>query len=407
MSGRTLAIVGLPWSSGELNVAVAAAGRLGAEVLLVDTPAKLATVAGLTDCRPIPVTEREPEQVAGVLGPLAPSQVVAITELEMVCAARTRELLGLPGTSAETEAAVVDKARTREALAAAGLTGVTFHRATLDTLVDHLAELPRPVIVKPVGFTGSHAVQLVSDGDDPNEVLARLLTGFDAPVARQHGRDQLVIESLVPGPEFSAEAVVVHGQARLLALTDKITLEPPAFFEIGHIMPSRHTTAYAPRVARYLQAVAEALRIQTSALHAELKITADRIELIELHTRFGGGTIVQLLAESMALDAYELLFAGVLDGRLPDGNSSIPPRCRGVAFFGARPDQPLQWPSFDFPCPGPIVSIDFDAERSPPVRAHEGIRLQHWRAGTVRLAGRYDEVRADIEFVRSIVQRLY
>ena len=404
---RALAIIGVPWSADELAVAIAAAGRLGARVLLVDTPSNLAAVPTLAGCQPVPVPAREPGLIAEAIRGHSPAQVVAITELEMICAARTRELLGLPGTSAETEAAVIDKARTRALLAAAGLTRVEFRLATVQTLVADLAGMPRPVIVKPSSFTGSHGVQLVDLTDDPAAVLDRLLACYDVPTAHRHGRDELVIESLIPGPEYSAEAVVVDGKACLLALTDKITLNPPAFFEVGHIMPSRRSAEHGALVAEYLQALADTLHIATSALHAELKIRPDGVELIELHTRFGGGTIVRLLAESLGIDAYQLLFAGVLDGQLPEDVITLPSTYRGVAFFGARPDRSLRWPTFDFPHPAPIISIDFDAGRSPAVREHEGIRLQHWRAGAVRLAGDYDEVRANIEFVKSIVQRLY
>lgn len=413
---RSLAVVGVPWSADELAVAVRAARAVQARVLLLDTAQRLASVTASENCLPIPVAQRTPELIAEALAGHRTDQVVAITELEMVCAAQVRELLGLPGTSSTTERAVIDKHSTRQRLAAAGLTGVAFVRCPVTELQQRLAEVALPAVVKPRSFTGSHGVQMVRDHDDVDAAVQRVLAAYDLTAARSEGNDEVLIESLVPGPEFSAEAMVVDGTVRLLALTDKVTLRPPVFFEVGHLMPSRYTEQHGAEVLAYLQAVASALDVRTSPLHAELKLTgADGpdggVELIELHTRFGGGTIVRLLAEAAGIDAYKEYFVAVLDlvafDSRPVTASLAAGTVRGVAFFGARPDVPLSWPSFDLPCPSAVVSIDYDSGRVPAVRSHRGIHLQHWRPGSVRLAGGYAEVRSNIEFVASIVQQLY
>lgn len=405
---RRLAVVGVPWSAEELKVAVQSAYRESARVLLVDTPEALANVSPMGNCEVISVVNNSPQLIAEALVSRSPDQVVAITELDMVRAAETRELLGLPGTSSHTERTVIDKYRTRVVLGAAGLSAVDCFRCSASELLTRLRCTRLPAVVKPRSFTGSHGVYLLSEDESLETAVSHVLAAYDLPTARDYGRDDILVEALIPGPEISAEAIVVEGVLRLLALTDKVTLEPPSFFEVGHIMPSRLSFGKYKIVSEYLQSVTTALGIWTSPIHAELKLSDDGVALIELHTRFGGGTIVRLLAESMKLDAYQLFFAAALDASLPGrAHEERPETCRGVAFFGARPDLTFSWPSFDFPFPGAVTAIDFDAQRTPQVREHEGIRLQHWRAGTVRFKATRREVEANIDFVKSIVQRMY
>ena len=386
-AARTVAVVGVPWSEHELRVAAAAAARLDAELLLVDTRAELAGVE--PGIRSLAVPELEPKHVARVLDGIELDAVLSITELHMATAARVREVLGLRGTPAAAESAVMDKWATRELLRRGGLTGVDYRLTSLARLDATLAELPRPVVVKPRAFTGSHAVRLLSDGSDGRAGLETAFAASHDPLA-----DDVLVETFLAGDEISAEALVVDGRLHLLALTDKFTTAPPTFFEVGHVMPSRHSY-FSPRVAEYLQAICDELRVVTSAIHAELKLgEGDALDVVELHLRFGGGSIVRLLAEAYGVDAFECLLAAVLDGTVPPTRDPV--GVAGVGFLGAPIDAPARLGRLVFPFPECIRLLDFDASRSPKVREHADVRLEYWRFGQVRSFGAYEQVVANV-----------
>ncbi|MCE0448147.1 hypothetical protein LT493_43860 [Streptomyces tricolor] len=119
-------------------------------------------------------------------------------------AARVREAFALPGTSAETEAAVTDKFRTRSAAAARRRT----HRGGLP------GDVPaRPARGARVGGSpgrgearGLHRQPRRPAHRRPSDADA-LRDFYDADAAAESGRDRLIVESVIPGDEISAEAV--------------------------------------------------------------------------------------------------------------------------------------------------------------------------------------------------------
>lgn len=394
---RTVVVVGVPWSLPEMSLAVRDARSLDARLCVVDTPQALDSIGGSLDCELVSVPSLEPEQVAAVAADRNPDCVVSITELTMEQAARVREILGQPGTSSATERAVTDKMLTRTALRQHGLTSVGFWETPLSELAALVATLRPPLVVKPRAFTGSHGVQLVTQPGD----VDRAMVPFDLAEATRFGRDSVLVETFIPGIEVSAEAMVVDRTLTLLAVTDKLNTEAPHFYEVGHVMPSRHTAEWSTRIESYLQDVVLALNIVTSPIHAELKLFDGRVELVEIHSRFGGGSIVRLIEETFALRPYEIYFAGMLDGTPPE---PVPPRTvTGVGFFNAPPG-PFSWQSYAFPYPDAVLEIDLDTRRTARVVEHQGIRLQFWRAGHALFGSdRYSDVYGNVSFMRSQV----
>ncbi|UFR06591.1 ATP-grasp domain-containing protein [Streptomyces sp. Go40/10] len=394
----SILIVGLPWSQDELALAVRAARALGGRPVVADTERALGAIRPPEGCTWLPVEELSVSAVVAACGDMRPDHVVSITELTTVLAAQVREALGVPGTPARTEAAVTDKFRTRSLLRAAGLTAVDCLETSLRDLPGVLASADLPVVVKPVAFTGSHGVRHIAAPSD----LAALMDSYDPEAAAGAGRDRLIVESVIPGDEISAEAVCVNGEVHLLALTDKFNTGVPHYYEVGHVMPSRHTARWDDRVRAYLQDVVSVLKIGTSALHAELKLHEGRVELVELHTRFGGGSIVHLLAEAYGIRAYDVWFAALLRGEAPDVPRAA--GTAGVAFFGGWAGAPYRWHSYGFPHAGAVMELTLDARARPRVRQHEGIRLGYWRTGRAVFhadgADGYARVAENVAFVR-------
>lgn len=391
---RSLVVIGVPWSAHELAPAVRDAKTLGARIRLVDTPENLALVDPELDIDTIAVGALACPQIVEQLDRCSVDCVLSLTEMTLGVAAQVREALGHSGTSAQAERNVSDKAWTRRTLSAAGLTRVGFWEVSLDDLPSLVRTLELPLVAKPRSLTGSTGVQLIRTPAD----VACLQAQYDRSAAASYGRDRLLVETFIPGEEISAEAMVVDGELTLLAVTDKFNSGPPHFFELGHIMPSCHTAGWAVKIADYLQRVVRALNIVTSPIHAELKLCDGEVELVEIHSRFGGDNIVRLLEETFAVRAFECYFAAMVSGRAPPVASAN--HICGVAFFTGRLGQSYLPMSFDFPCPERIAEIDFDIRREPKLETYEGVKLLFRRLGHCFFASNdYDEVARSVAFV--------
>jgi hypothetical protein len=391
---QIIVVIGVPWSVHELAPAVRDAKRLGARLRLVDTPDMLDRVETSFDIDLVPVRDLAVGEIVGALGRDRVDCVVSLTEMTLQLAAEVREALGHVGTSSQSERSVSNKVLTRQVLSKSGLTRVKFWETSLGDLPSLLQTLELPLVVKPRALTGSTGVCLIQTAAD----LAGLEVQYDGDVAVSHGRDRLLVESVVAGEEVSAEAMVVDGELTLLAVTDKFNTGPPHFFELGHIIPSRHTANWAAKIAEYLQRIVEALKIVTSPIHAELKLGETGLELIEIHSRFGGDNIIRLLEDAFGVRAFETYFAAMLQRATP-GAAEARQSC-GVGFLTARLGQDYQPTSFSFPHPERVVEIDFSMLRRPRLEAYEGVKLLYWRLGHCLFASdRYDEVFDNVSFV--------
>lgn len=390
---KTIAVIGVPWNAGELVPAAADARALGVRLCVVDRPEALRRVPAGADCDVAAVPAMTPARVAGVVSGPDTVALASVSELTLETTARVRELLGHPGATPAAERAMVDKALCREILAGAGLCRVSFTRARLAELRTTLGRLDLPVVVKPRALAGGNGVRLVADLAD----LADLEREYDPGTATAFGRDEVLIEEFIPGEEISAEAVVIDGTLVLLTLTDKLNSGPPYFQECGHILPGRRADLWAPAGA-YLQRVVRALGMVTSPVHAELKIVGDRLELVEMNARFGGGGIVRLMTEALSIRPFKAYFAALIDGRHPTVRRTG--EHWGVGFFTARVGAALSWPSYDFPCPDSVVEIDLDRRREPKLTTFEGIRIRFWRPGHALFASPdYRRVHANVAFM--------
>jgi biotin carboxylase len=391
-----IALVGVPWNTPELTTAAEDALALSMRLCVVDTDDALAKVSSSVPCDRLVVPSMSAEVIAAALKADSPRCVVSTTELRLELAARVRELLRLPGTPSESERAVSDKLRTRRLLAAAGLTNVPVWATSIAKLPALVTSLRLPVVVKPRALAGSNGVRLLEHVSDVRDALGE----YDPVEASRYGRDELLVEEFIPGIEVSAEGLVIGGQLLLLSLTDKVNNGAPYFQEIGHVMPSKHSAARRAQVEQYLQRVIDAIGIETSPIHAEIMLQDDGLELVELHTRFGGGNIVRLLSESLGIRPFKAYFSAILEHTAPALRK--PDDFWGVAFFSARVGQRFSWPSFNIPHAGAVAEIDLASRREPKLTQVEGVRIRYWRAGhALFTSSEYAEVYDNIKFIAS------
>jgi biotin carboxylase len=251
----------------------------------------------LADRRCIVSTEDEPaiERLAAALdldGVIAPG-----TDWPVAVAARVAEKLGLPHPiSAATGVLATNKLRQRERLAAEGIPQPRWELVT-----DKNVELEPPLVVKAPDRQGQRGMSLVLDDTElPGAVdLARETSRVGAAL----------VEQLVDGPEVTVIAFSVDGQFFPLAVTDRITAEPPAFgVALAHVYPSAHAAAAAEVAGR---AVA-ALGILDGPSYTQLRIGPAGPEVIEVAARLGGGHDAELVEAAVGVDLNRLSLAAAV-----------------------------------------------------------------------------------------------
>ena len=226
--------------------------------------------------------------------------VMAVGDRPAVLAARAREALGLPGHSADAAVAARHKLETRTRLRRAGLPTPAFIVEPLTTGVAALAAaVTFPAVVKPVSLSGSRGVMRVDDEAQLSAAVERLralMARPDIRVERDPAHDLLLVESFIPGHEFALEGVMTDGVLRTLAVFDKPDpLDGPFFEETIYLAGSESGAAEAPRIEAAVAAAALAMGLRHGPVHAECRVNASGVFVLEVAARPIGGICARSL----------------------------------------------------------------------------------------------------------------
>jgi hypothetical protein len=223
-------------------------------------------------------------------------RIISLSDRTMLAAARLRERCRLPGNSLRSEQWVVDKGLMRQRLLECGLSAVDSLRTTVDRLVTDVAGHAFPLIVKPASLGASLCVELLRTPEDvvPYTERCRANRVFDD--------DDLVVEDYVAGPELSVEGVVSDGQVVFFGVTESHHSGAPYFIGTGHDFFPAHERA--EEAYGFVRRVISALDMDDSLFHIELKCPQDGWEVIEVHTRFGGTMIGELVLHGTGIEVF-------------------------------------------------------------------------------------------------------
>ncbi len=202
------------------------------------------------------------------------------TDWPVAVAARVAARLGLPHPlTPATAVLATSKLRQRERFDDAGVPQPRWHLVSGGEV-----ELEPPLVVKATDRQGQKGLSLVLDAAELPAAIA---------AARESSRSgTAVVEELVDGPEVTVVAFSAGGEFVPLAVTDRITADPPAFgVALAHAWPSEHADA-ATEVAR--RAV-EALGIADGPTYTQLRIGPRGPEVMEVAARLGGGHDAELV----------------------------------------------------------------------------------------------------------------
>lgn len=204
-----------------------------------------------------------------------------LLESALPCVYHVAEGLGSPCNSKECQALTANKFTMREQMRKCGVS-IPAYKAIRSR--DEKFDIPFPVIVKPADNGGSRGVTLVRTQEELNAALDR---AFD------YSKNQTVmIEQFIEGREFSIESISYQGKHYILQITDKVTTEAPYFVELAHHQPAQLTPKQWDDIKSLTLKMLDALKIENSAGHTEIKMDKNGIPyVIEMGPRMGGDYI--------------------------------------------------------------------------------------------------------------------
>ena len=289
-----------------------AAEKLGVEVVLgVDVPpAHVGTATGR-----LGLDFRDParcvRRVRDYIHEHPLHAILATDDVTVILAAHLNAALGLRHNSVESAEAAHDKRQMRQAFANAGLPSPWFKTFSIDESPTRVAaQATYPCVLKPTCLSGSRGVMRAND---PAEFVARwarltmLLTKL--------GLTELLVEGYLPGAEFALEGLLDRGRLQVLALFDKPDpLEDPFFEETLYVTPSRFPTEIQTQIAACAETAARAVGLREGPVHAEMRVNAEGVWMLEIAGRSIGGLCSQTLrfAQSAEVSLEELIIRQAL-----------------------------------------------------------------------------------------------
>lgn len=296
-SDKTVLFVNTRPSPAEAEPCYDAARSLGLDVVL------------LAD-NPVPVQDGQvaehvhvdtfdlPALVEAARGVAAGRNVVGVVcwgDRDVEGVAAVADALGLPGNSPLAAETARNKALTRDALARScpDLTPAFARVSTTDELRAALERVPLPAVLKPVSASASKGIYAVGTEEAAYSAFDRLMAYTDPandPIFR-YNPGRLLLEERIEGSEHSVDGIVRDGRLVAAEVTDKYVREP-FFIEYLQMHPSALPGDVRARVLEAAQRTVTALGLGTTAIHLELKVTAEgRPVVLELNSRTGGGYI--------------------------------------------------------------------------------------------------------------------
>ena len=244
------------------------------------------------------------EDPAGAAGAIAAQTraagIVAVGDRPAYIAALAAERMGIPYNSPASVLASRSKFLARERFRAAGLLVPEFHRIALADDPRKAAGKARyPCVLKPLGLSASRGV---IRANNPQEFVAafRRIQAIlaDPDIARFHDQqDQsLQVENFIEGHEFALEGILIGGRLETLALFDKPDpLDGPYFEETIYVTPSREPEPTQSAIIRTTEAAVLALGLTHGPIHAEMRVNARGVWMLEVAARPIGGLCARVL----------------------------------------------------------------------------------------------------------------
>jgi biotin carboxylase len=153
--------------------------------------------------------------------------------------------------------------------------------------------------VKPIALSGSRGVMRADNSETfvaAFERLQRLLQSPDIRAERCDEHEAVLVEGFIPGREYAVEGLLHHGVFHVLALFDKPDpLDGPFFEETIYVTPSMMPPAGQTAVVDAVAKAAKAIGLTHGPVHAECRVNAEGVFVLEVAARPIGGLCARAL----------------------------------------------------------------------------------------------------------------
>ncbi|MFE7616022.1 ATP-grasp domain-containing protein [Streptomyces sp. NPDC057496] len=330
MSTRSLLVIG---GAGPSALSIDACRRAllqgrarGLRVTLTAVSAAAPEIRALEDAADelVETDLRDPGQRRAFLEGRNDDLVFGVRDAMQIAVAETAEALGAPGNPVAAVRRAVTKDLARACLREAGLAqpDVALCRGPADALA-FLERTTGPWVVKPRNATGSLGVTRLTGTGGLAEALDRLPDPAE-----------FLVETFVPGEEYSVEGVFLGGEPVVLACTAKRKLDGPGFVETGHTLPAALSAEDEERLTAEVGRALRALGLCSGVFHVEAWLDKGAVVVGETHTRVGGDWIHSMVEWSRpGTELFDLVYADMLGERPP----ALRPVRRGAAAVYLTP----------------------------------------------------------------------
>lgn len=284
----------------------------------------------------IPVRFEEPEKAASILSGAAVDGIVAVADRPALVAALAAEKLGIPFHPPAAVAACRNKHRMREIFAEAGLAVPRNFRVALDSDAGAAAERAGyPCVLKPLGLSASRGVIRANNPREFDVAFERIQRILDRPEIRRF-HDELdraiQVEDYIEGRELALEGLMTRGELRVLAIFDKPDpLEGPFFEETIYVTPSREPAGVQQAIIETTRAAISALGLFHGPVHAEMRVNAAGVHMLEVAARPIGGLCARALRFEGGINLEALATLHAI-GAMP-GSLALSPPASGVMMI--------------------------------------------------------------------------
>ncbi len=310
----------LPVASYRNEDFLAAAKQLGVDVISVANYChQLAPGWGLGPKQAVPFDQPVAalRQLLPTLG-RKPDAVLAVDDSGLDLAALLCEYFHVPGNPPEAVRQTRDKFAFRHLLRRGGLNCPDFFLLDGDVPATALPPLRFPLVVKARRLSASRGV-VRADTPQFYAQSVQWVRAIQARADRDAADLGLIVETFIPGSEHALEGLLQDGQLRTLALIDKPDpLDGPYFEETVYLTPSRLPARAQDEIAQAVQRACSLAGLASGPIHAEMRVNAQGVWLLEIAARSIGGLCGRMLQHALGMNLEELILRQALGLTLPE-----------------------------------------------------------------------------------------
>lgn len=295
--------------------AIREARQMGHHVIAMDGDASAPGLADADECRVANILDAQ--EIVRVARETNSQGIVSVCcDVAMEAVALACQELRFPGIPLEVVRVSRSKLLQREAMRAEGLLVPQFQSVlSADEALAAWDAFQSPAcVIKPVDASGSRGVSYVND-------RSQVTPAFE--LARQNSKSgRAIVESFMPGIEYSVEAWTVGTKVHVLATSEKVRTQPPYLLDRQVHFPDTLPPAHRQRMIDHAVRAIQACGFRDCPVH---------LECIESPT---GPMIVELAARGAGFKVFTEMLPRVTG--LSTARASI------QAALGQRPDLQME-----------------------------------------------------------------